>query len=604
MSKNIVSINNNKAPNIQYSYLSSSSNNQCNGWAQQNEADFYKKSQSVEHLKYSSPVKKIRSKTNQSFGVTKKSFQEVYSTSRMFGRNTIQKYQSLLDQPQTEIRTGTLQNIERGLLVEEERQEGNLDQDKEIVELNMDANFKWLLKSCVEEALSFALEWAPSTIILYFITQNTDEITVKGFGIGAVWSNCIGQGLYYGLCSGFETMASHANGNKNYQLVGLLLQKTVFVSMILFIPIMLAMLFSEHILNLYNTDEQACNLASQYCQLVIPGLFVASFYYALKAFLNAQNEYRIQVYTAAINLATVVLYSYIFIQYLDMGIKGAALVFILSESTCLILLSVFTFFKKHLHKCFISLSKEIFKDLSDYLKVAVPIGSIVAAEWMIFELTAIISSNLNDNQYEAHLVLSNFSAMCFQFQIGYSTATATFISNEMGNQNVKNALKYTKYALFIILVHLCIVILPLIFLRGYIADMFTSSQEIKDNLLSVYFIFIGCFSLESFSSIASAYMRAIAQENYTSICFFLCYGGFGLVSSYLLAYQGDLGLKGIWLGMLIAVGSYIVLLAIQIFRVDINEMAKIIAERVEEEEEGQENQNDQLTIKNTETEDS
>lgn len=106
----------------------------------------------------------------------------------------------------------------------------------------------------------------------------------------------------------------------------------------------------------------------------------------------------------------------------------------------------------------------------------------------------------------------------------------------MGKPNVKNALKYMKYAIYIILGHIAIVIPPLIFLRSYIADLFTVEADVQSALLSVYFIFIACHVLESFCSIASAYMRAIAQENYTSVCFFLCYGGFGLLSSYLLAY--------------------------------------------------------------------
>lgn len=103
------------------------------------------------------------------------------------------------------------------------------------------------------------------------------------------------------------------------------------------------------------------------------------------------------MYTASFNLATVFLYSYIFISYLDLGVKGAAIVFILSEATCLSLLSLFTYLKKDLRKCFVPFSKEIFKENFAYLKVAVPIGSIVAAEWIIFELTSIISSNLNSD---------------------------------------------------------------------------------------------------------------------------------------------------------------------------------------------------------------
>lgn len=83
-------------------------------------------------------------------------------------------------------------------------------------------DFTWLLKSSIEEALSFFLEWAPMTIILYFISNYSKDEVVNGYGIGIILLNCFGNGLYYGLGSGLETMASHANGAGNYRRVGVL----------------------------------------------------------------------------------------------------------------------------------------------------------------------------------------------------------------------------------------------------------------------------------------------------------------------------------------------------------------------------------------------
>lgn len=34
-------------------------------------------------------------------------------------------------------------------------------------------DFRWLFQSSVEEALSYFLEWSPTTIILYFMTNNS-----------------------------------------------------------------------------------------------------------------------------------------------------------------------------------------------------------------------------------------------------------------------------------------------------------------------------------------------------------------------------------------------------------------------------------------------
>ena len=80
----------------------------------------------------------------------------------------------------------------------------------------------------------------------------------------------------------------------------------------------------------------------------------------------------------------------------------------------------------------------------------------------------------------------------------------------MGNKNVKNALAYTRYAFYIIAIHVIIVILPLYFLRDQIAQFFTVDQDVNESMLSVYYIFLICFTIDSVQSIITAYMRAIA----------------------------------------------------------------------------------------------
>lgn len=94
---------------------------------------------------------------------------------------------------------------------------GILSEKEEHSHLKDEVDFMWLLKSCIEEGLSYFLEWIPLTIILFFVNKTYEENIVDGFGLGLVWLNCMGQGLYYGLGSGLETMASHAHGAKNYE---------------------------------------------------------------------------------------------------------------------------------------------------------------------------------------------------------------------------------------------------------------------------------------------------------------------------------------------------------------------------------------------------
>lgn len=143
-------------------------------------------------------------------------------------------------------------------------------------------DFLELTKSCFENALGFFLDWIPNIITLYYINSHATQEESSGFGLGLVWSNSIGQGIYYGLSSGFETLAAHAHGSKNYDLVGILYQRTLFISLILFFPVTFAMIYSEDILFLWSDNPEICRQAGIWCVYALPGLFFAAISYQFR----------------------------------------------------------------------------------------------------------------------------------------------------------------------------------------------------------------------------------------------------------------------------------------------------------------------------------
>ena len=143
------------------------------------------------------------------------------------------------------------------------------------------------MASFFETALSFFFEMCPGMIQLYFISNNNNDQVINGFGLALVIFNCIGQGLYYGLCTGLETISSHAFGAKNYFLVGNLLYRCLFVEFIMFFPIFLSMFYAKYILSLWISNIYICEIAQLYCRLCIPSIAFSGIFFSLKAFLNS-----------------------------------------------------------------------------------------------------------------------------------------------------------------------------------------------------------------------------------------------------------------------------------------------------------------------------
>ncbi|KAL4467912.1 hypothetical protein ABPG74_013247 [Tetrahymena malaccensis] len=460
-------------------------------------------------------------------------------------------------------------------------------------------DFIWLLKSCIEEALSYFLEWAPLTIIYFFMTRTYSQHIANGYGLGLVWLNCMGQGLYYGLGSGLETMASHAHGAKNYEQVGILFQKTLFVSSIMFIPICIMMIYAEQILLLWNENADLCQIAGQLCIFAIPGIAFVAVYYAFKATLNAQNEYRLQVYSSGINTILTIIYCFIFITGLDCGIMGAAIVFSLSQFSNLVLCYMFANRKKHLKKCFIPFTKLCFQDLKPFLKTAIPIGSLVSLEWILQEVNSIIASNLPEEQYSANIAIANLASTSVQFPLGYATAACTFIGNEMGRGNVKNAKKYALYSTYIVISHLIITGLPIAIFRESIASTFTVNPEVKEQFMRIIFFALGVYFLDAIQCLVTAFMRAIAKEKFSSASFLICYALVGLTSSYYLAYKTSFEITGVWTGLGIGMSLYLILQVGMILFTNLENMAKKIQSRLKQNSDNNENLINNISIQVT-----
>ncbi|EGR29292.1 MatE efflux family protein, putative [Ichthyophthirius multifiliis] len=300
------------------------------------------------------------------------------------------------------------------------------------------ASMKNLLISSFQLGFSFLFENSQGLIILIFINQYVKNLdAIAGFGLGVVYTNCLGLSLYFGLSTGFEILASHAYGAKKYQLVGLLLNKCFFIAFIMFIPICFCMIFSKYILHIWNKNEMLCEYSRQYCITQIPGIIFLATYFIFKGYLNAQNEYRSQFYISAMNYPFIFLYSYIFIGVLDLGVYGAAITFNLSRFQNLILLFIFIKRKPSLQRCQTSFSRQAFLNNWDFLKTVIPIGAIVSADWVIYEVQSGIASNLKQSQYAAHLSLSNFNTSFFCFALGYSIGSSTYVGNEMGQKKHK-----------------------------------------------------------------------------------------------------------------------------------------------------------------------
>ncbi|KAL4470916.1 hypothetical protein ABPG72_005950 [Tetrahymena utriculariae] len=457
----------------------------------------------------------------------------------------------------------------------------DIAQENDIFQKSSKEDFKQLLKSCIENALSYLLEYIPNIFTLYLINNNTNQIEASGFGLGVIWINCIGQSLYYGLGSGFETLAAHAHGAGNYKQVGLLYQRTLFISMIMFIPIFSCIIFSENILQLWNSDIRICRQAANFSISALLGVFFGAIAFQFKASLNAQNIYDLQykavVWTIPFNLLT----SYFLISQLKLKVNGGGLTFCCTQLTQLVLLYYLVKQDSQYQKCYIPFDNRCMQEIVPFLKDVIPIESLLTLEWVVYESFSMLASNLPPAQFSAHIILSNFNIIYYQIPEGFSITTSTFVGNEMGNNMPNRAKRFARYGLIIAFLNFSITLIPILYFKQEIIQTFSVDEEVFIIVDQAYIVFVIVVICDSSQVMLTCLMRAIGKEYYSSVSFILCYIFLGVFSAYLLTYHLDFQIYGILFGTIIGCLSYNLLQIHQLYKSNWHMLAQFIKERID-----------------------
>ncbi|KAL4478671.1 hypothetical protein ABPG74_006906 [Tetrahymena malaccensis] len=456
----------------------------------------------------------------------------------------------------------------------------DIPEEKSLIYISSLSDFKSLFRSCIENAMAFLFDWIPNILTLYFINNNTTQLEASGFGLGLIWANSIGQSLYYGLSSGFETLAAHAHGAGNYEQVGILYQRTLYITLIMFIPIGLSLYFAEDILMLWNSDVELCKQAGSYCISALPGLFFAAIAFQFKASLNAQNIYNLQYQAVAWSIPFHWIISYLFISVFQLKVIGGGLAFSCSQFTSLYLLYYLVKQKQEYQKCYIPFDKRCMQEIIPFLKIVIPIGSLLTLEWLVYETYSILASNLPQAQFSAHIVLSNFNTIYYQLPEGFSIATSTFVGNEMGSNKPNRAKRFAKYGLIIALLNFSLTLMPIYYLKYEIIKMFSVDDEVLLILEQAFNVFIITMISDASQVMLTGLMRAIGKEQFSSISFIFCYVFFGIFCAYILAYVFEFEIYGILFGALIGSSSYNILQLYQLHKSDWHSLAEFIQERI------------------------
>ncbi|KAK9162411.1 hypothetical protein Syun_003313 [Stephania yunnanensis] len=181
--------------------------------------------------------------------------------------------------------------------------------------------------------------------------------------------------------------------------------------------------------------------ARRYALFMIPCIFAYSLLQCHIRFLQAQNNVLTMMIGAGIVTSLHIFFCWILVLKLGIGSKGAALAISATYWTWLIILACYVNFSSSCNKTWIGLSMEAFRDVLNFLKLAIPSAAMICLEIWAFELVVLLSGLLPNPNLETSVL-----AISYLYD-----SLSTRVSNELGAEN-PNATRFAVHvALFIVI---------------------------------------------------------------------------------------------------------------------------------------------------------
>lgn len=138
-----------------------------------------------------------------------------------------------------------------------------------------------------------------------------------------VWCNVTGFSFIAGLMTSLDTLASQAYGSKRYALVGILLQRTWFLSFCALLPVVVLWQFSEEVLLLLWQDKTVSYLVGTYSRWMTIAMVPYILGEGARRYLLAQGIATPVFISRVIALAVSIAFAYVTIYVVKFGFYAA-----------------------------------------------------------------------------------------------------------------------------------------------------------------------------------------------------------------------------------------------------------------------------------------
>ncbi|CAN0896267.1 Protein DETOXIFICATION 29 [Linum grandiflorum] len=381
---------------------------------------------------------------------------------------------------------------------------------------------------------------------------SVENSVIAGFSVGTM----------LGMGSALETLCGQAYGAGQLDMLGVYLQRSCIILFATSALLSLIYIFATPLLLLIGQDPSIARAAGVFAIWMLPQLFAYAFKFPMSKFLQAQSKMMVMAGIGAGALALHALFSWLLVVKLGWGLAGAAVV--LNASWWFINASQFAYIAGgSCGRAWSGFTWKAFRNLWSFVRLSLASAIMVCLEIWYFMALILFAGYLKDAEVSVAAL-----SICVR------------ISNELGAGRPRTA----KFALLVAVISSFIVglslALVLIFTKDSYPSIFSNDPAVKllvtelTPLMALCIVINNVQPVLSGVAIGAGWQAAVA---YVNIC---CYYVFGIPLGLFLGYRLDMGVTGIWYGMLGGTVVQTLVLYWMIYTTNWNKEASMAGDRI------------------------
>ncbi|PIN26442.1 putative membrane protein, predicted efflux pump [Handroanthus impetiginosus] len=447
----------------------------------------------------------------------------------------------------------------------------------------------WWRVFCIESAklwriggpIAFQIlcQYSVTSVTIIFV-GHLGDIELSAFSIALSVVCTFSFGFMLGMGSALETLCGQAFGAGQVHMLGIYMQRSIIILLATCILVSPLYIFATPILKLLGQRDEIANPAGVYTLMILPQLCSLAVVFPTQKFLQAQSKVAVLAWIAAFALISQVLLCWIFVNVLGWGATGAAVAFDVTSWGSAI--AQFVYVVGWCKDGWKGFSWAAFKEIWAFVRLSLASAVMLCLEiW--YMMSIIILTGHLDNAVTAVGSLSicmsidSWETMVF---IGVNAAISVRVSNELGMGHPRAA-RYSVYVtLFqsLLIGILCMIVV--LATRNHFSVIFSDSEDMRravahlSGLLGITMLLNSIQPVISGVAIGGGWQALVAYINLA------CYYVFGLPFGYILGYVANLGVVGLWGGMIAGVALQTLLLILVLYKTNWNKEVEQTTERM------------------------